>query len=320
MKVVITSRLPESAVDRVRKDYTVEMNPEDRPYNRKELLSHVSGAVGMISMLTDKINAEVFDAAPELKMVANFAVGFDNFDVPEATKRGIKLSNTPGVLTDATADLVMALLLAVARRIVEGNKIVRRGDFKHLAPLLFLGTEVTRKTLGIIGLGNIGKGVAKRAAGFDMKILYHNRKRLPESEERSLNVSFAELNTLLAESDYISLNSPLTPDTRGLISDEQFAIMKPTAFLINAARGPIIDEKALVKALREGKIAGAGLDVYENEPDLTPGLTELDNVVLMPHSGSATLETRTKMAELAVDNLLDGLSGQTPPNCLNCKD
>jgi glyoxylate reductase len=318
MKVLITARLPEEVVAAIRKEHHVVMSPKDSPMPREELLEKIADKDGVITMLTDKVNRELFDKAPNLKMVANFAVGFDNIDIPMATQRGIRVSNTPGVLADATADLAFALLLAVARRIVEGDKRVRSGEFKYLAPLLFLGTEVTGKTLGIVGLGGIGAAVARRARGFDMKILYQKRSRISELEEKALGIKYADLKTLLQQSDFVSLHCPLTPETRHLIGKDEFGLMKPTAILINAARGPVVDEAALVEALKSGQISGAGLDVYENEPALAPGLADLPNVVLVPHVGSGTLETRTKMAEMAARNLMAGLRGERPPNCLNC--
>ncbi len=275
MKVLITARLPEDVVAAIRKEHEVTMRSEDSPMPREELLEKISDKDGVISMLTDKINQEVFDRAHNLKMVANFAVGFDNIDIPAATRRGIKVSNTPGVLADATADLAFSLLLAAARRIVEGDKRVRSGEFKYLAPLLFLGTEVTGKTLGIVGLGGIGKAVSKRAQGFDMTVLYHNRRRLSEAEEKALNIRYVDLKTLLKESDFVSLHCPLTPETRHLIGKLEFELMKPTAFLINAARGPVVDEQALVEALKSGKIAGAGLDVYRERTGPHPRIGRL---------------------------------------------
>ena len=227
------------------------------------------------------------------------------------------MTNTPGVLTEATADLAFALILATARRLVEGDKRVREGKFTYWAPLLFLGWEVSGKTLGIIGAGRIGQAVAKRARGFGMRVLYHNRTRLSPAAEQELNVSFAPLEDLLREADFVTLHVPLTPQTRHLIGRRELELMKPTAHLINTARGPVVDEAALVEALRRGEIGGAGLDVYEQEPQLSPGLTDLDHVVLLPHVGSATIETRTRMGLLAAANLLAGLRGERPPNCLN---
>jgi glyoxylate reductase len=250
-------------------------------------------------------------------MIANFGVGYNNIDVRAATARGIMVSNTPGVLTDATAELAFALILAISRRIVEGDRMVREDRFKFWAPMLFLGREVTGKTLGIIGMGKIGKAVAIRARAFDMRILYHNRKRIDSKEEKTLRAEYVDLKTLLKESDFVSLNVPLTEETKHLIGKNELSLMKSTAFLINTSRGPVIDEKALVEALRTRKIGGAGLDVYENEPSLTPGLTELDNVILLPHVGSGTLETRIKIGTLAVENLIAGLEGRKPPNLVN---
>jgi glyoxylate reductase len=227
------------------------------------------------------------------------------------------VSNTPGVLTDATAELAFALMLAVSRRLVEGDKMVREGRFQFWAPMLFLGRQVTGKTLGIIGMGKIGKAIAVRARAFDMRILYHNRKRISPGEEKNLSAEYADLKTLLAESDFVSLNVPLTEETRHLIGKNELSLLKSTAFLINTSRGPVIDEKELVEVLRAKKIGGAGLDVYEKEPSLTPGLTELNNVVLLPHVGSGTLETRIKMGTLAVENLIAGMEGRTPPNIVN---
>ena len=256
------------------------------------------------------------DCAPRLKMIANFGVGYDNIDVPAATARGIKVSNTPGVLTNTTADLAFSLMLAVARRVVEGDSRTRSGKWGPWAPFGFLGSEVTGKTLGIIGLGQIGKEVARRAKGFRMPILYHNRKRIPENEELQLGAKYVDLETLLKESDFVSIHVLLNDQSRGLIGANELGLMKPSAFLINVSRGPVINENALVDALKAKKIAGAGLDVYEKEPKLAEGLAELNNTVLTPHIGSATIETRIAMGKLAVKNLNAGLMGQRPPKLL----
>ncbi|HBD10459.1 MAG TPA: D-glycerate dehydrogenase, partial [Syntrophobacteraceae bacterium] len=277
----------------------------------------VEGKVGILCTITDRIDGELLNHAPGLKVIANNGVGFDHIDIEAATRRGILVTNTPGVLTDATADLTFALLLATARRVAEGDRRTRCGAFSFWAPLHFLGLEVTGKTLGIVGFGRIGKAVAKRAAGFDMKILYTSRSRMDPSQEKDLKVSFAPVDVLLREADFVSLHVPLTPRTRHLIGSRELQSMKPSACLINTARGAVVDEKALVKALREGVIHAAGLDVYENEPALSPGLVELENVVLLPHVGSATVETRTRMARMAAENLLAGLKGEPPANCLN---
>ncbi len=316
-KILLTGRIPDGVTAVLEKDCDVESNKDDRPMERAALLELVQDKEGIISMITDRIDGELMDRAPRLRMIAAMAVGYDNIDIGAATARGIPVSNTPGVLTDATAELAFALVLAAARRVVEMDGLTRRGGFRYWAPMLFLGTEVTGKTLGIIGLGRIGKAVARRARGFDMKVLYHNRERIDAADERELKTEYADLERLLRESDFVSLHVPLTEETKHLIGGRELALMKPTAFLINTSRGPVVDEKALVKVLRERKIGGAGLDVYENEPALTPGLAELDNVTLLPHVGSGTLETRTRMAVLAVENLLAGLRGDVPPNILN---
>ncbi|MEW6348723.1 MAG: D-glycerate dehydrogenase [Thermodesulfobacteriota bacterium] len=320
MKILITGRIPESVLADLKSEHEVETNPYDRPMARADLLAAVKDKDGLLAMVTDRIDRELLDRGPKLRMIANCAVGYDNIDLAEATARKIPVSNTPGVLTDATADLTFGLILAVARRILQGDKRVRAGEFRHWAPLLFLGTEVHGKTLGIVGLGKIGQAVAKRARGFSMRVLYHNRRRREQSTEMDLGVDYRDLPTLLGESDFVSLHVPLSAETRHLIAAEELGLMKRSALLFNVSRGPVVDEKALVEALRSRTIAGAGLDVYEHEPALTPGLTDLDNVVLLPHVGSATIETRTAMARLAAENLLAGLKGEVPPNCLNCRE
>ncbi len=317
MRVLVTAKLTEEVLAPVRAEHEVVVHAFERPMSREELLGGVGNVEGLLSMIMDRIDEEVLDAAPRLKMIANFGVGYDNIDISAATSRGIWVSNTPGVLVDATADLAMGLILAVARRIVEGDQVVRAEQWKTWAPFRFLGTDVSGKTLGIIGLGQIGKAVAARAKGFGMTILYHNRQRIDQREEERIGVSYASLEDLLAQSDFVSLHVSLNPQSRRLIGKDQLRMMKPSAFLINVARGPVVDEQALLEALEQGVIAGAGLDVYENEPQLTPGLTKLSNVVLLPHVGSATVETRIKMGNKAVENLLAGLRGDAPPNCLN---
>jgi glyoxylate reductase len=299
-------------------EHEIVANTNNRPMPREDILANVADKDGLLCTISDRIDDDLLEKAPNLRIVANYGVGYDNIDLAAATARGVWVTNTPGVLTDATADLTFGLILAVARRIVEGEARLRAGQWKSWAPLLFLGAEVSGKTLGIIGLGQIGKAVARRALGFNMPILYHNRHRIDEKEERELNATYVDLKTLLSRADFISLHVTLTDETRHLIGARELSCMKPTAYLINASRGPVVDEKALVEALRAKKIAGAGLDVYENEPALTPGLSDLSNVVLLPHMGSATLETRTAMGKLAAENLLDGLKGVPPRNCLNC--
>jgi len=315
--ILVTGHLPEIVMTELEKVFIVDAYNEDKPYERQRLLHNIKDKDGLISMITDNVDEEVLDRASRLKMIAHFGVGYNNIDIKAATTRGIAVSNTPGVLTDATAELAFALILAVARRLVECDRATRDGRFRYWAPMLFLGREVTGKTLGIIGLGEIGKAVARRAKGFKMRILYNNRNRINASEEKELTAEFADLQRLLAESDFISLHVPLTSETRHLIGKEEFSLMKPTTYLINTSRGPVVDEQALLESLQNGTIGGAGLDVYENEPSLTPGLKELSNIVLLPHIGSGTLETRIKMASMVAENLIAGLSGSKPPNIVN---
>ncbi|MGD9031832.1 MAG: D-glycerate dehydrogenase [Desulfobacteraceae bacterium] len=317
MNVLITCNLPQAVVACIEKEHHVQINDQLRPMERNRLLKGVKNKEGLLCTITDQIDRELLDKASRLRMIANYGVGYNNIDLKAASAKGIPVSNTPGVLTDATADITFALILATARRVVEGDKRNREGEFKFWAPLHFLGREVSGKTLGIIGLGRIGKAVVRRARGFEMRVLYHNRHPMEASQEKQLGVQYVDLKRLLTEADFVSLHVPLTDQTHHLIGPHELDLMKPSAYLINASRGPVVDEKALVEALKNGKIAGAGLDVYEEEPDLAPGLTDLDNVTLLPHVGSATLETRTKMAQLAADNLLAGLRGEIPPNCLN---
>ena len=317
MKVLVTGNLPDDIVLPLRDRFRITLHRQDRPMDRKELLSAVRGKHGLLCMITDQVDTELLDLAPDLKMVANFGVGFNNIDVAAATARGIPVSNTPGVLTDATADLALALILAVGRRVVEGDTYTRQGRFKFWAPFHFLGHEITGKTLGLIGMGRIGAAVARRAAGFDMPVLYHNRNRLPKEEEVALGARYVDLDTLLEQSDFVSLHVPLTSETRHLIGAKELKQMKPGAYLVNTARGPVVDESALLEALEQKRIAGAGLDVYEHEPELTPGLVQLTKVTLLPHMGSATEKTRRRMGAMAVENLIEGLEGRRPPNCVN---
>jgi len=317
MRILITGNLPENVISPLKEKYDIEINRKDRPMDRQEMISKLKDKQGLLPMLNDSINEEVLNSSPHLKMIANFGVGYNNIDVRSATARGIMVSNTPGVLTEATAELAFTLILGVSRRLVEGDRMVREGRFKFWAPMLFLGREVTGKTLGIIGMGKIGKAIAVKARAFDMRVLYNNRKSIDSKEEEKLRAQYVDLKTLLAESDFVSLNVPLTEETKHLIGKNELSLMKSTSFIINTSRGAVIDEKALVDVLRARKIGGAGLDVYENEPSLTPGLTDLDNVILLPHIGSGTLETRIKIGKLAVENLIAGLEGRAPPNLVN---
>jgi glyoxylate reductase len=316
-RVFVTRSLPGPALEVLKQKCELEVNPEDRVLTRNELIEGVKGKDGLLCLLTDKIDAEVMDAAgPNLKVISNYAVGYDNIDVDEATRRGIAVTNTPGVLTETTADLTWAILMAVARRIVEADNFLRTGQWRGWAPSLMLGHDVYGKTLGIVGLGRIGRAVAKRARGFDMKVLYYDVKR-DEQAEREVGVIYTSLESLLKESDFVSIHAPLTEKTRHLIGEKELRLMKPTAFLVNAARGPLVDEAALIRALKEKWIAGAALDVFEKEPYVPPELIQMKNVVLVPHIGSASVETRSKMAMMAVENLLAVLEGKIPPNLVN---
>ena len=315
--VLVTREIPREAVELLRGNCeTVEVHRAERPLTRQELLEKVRGRDGILCCLTERIDSEVLDAARGVKGIANLAVGYDNIDVRGATERGVPVSNTPGVLTDATADRAWALLLSVARRVVEADRFTRGGRFQAWGPMMFLGADVAKKTLGIIGAGRIGTAVALRSRGFEMKVLYNDPAPNPVLEEQ-LSARRVGLDELLRESDFVSIHVSLTPETRHLIGDRELRLMKSSACLMNTSRGPVIDEKALVQALRKRQIAGAGLDVYEDEPHLTRGLAKLDNVVLLPHIGSATVATRTKMAMMAAENLVAMLKGERAPNCVN---
>lgn len=316
-KVLVTRKLPDEAMRLLYETCEVELNPYDRVMTEDELIEGLNGKQGLLCLLTDTINAEIMDAAKNLKVISNYAVGFNNIDVKAATERRILVTNTPGVLTETTADLAWALLMAAARRIVEADAFMRRGEYKGWGPMLFLGGDVFGKTLGLIGMGRIGSAVARRAAGFNMRVLYYDVNRLSEDEERALGLEHVGFDEILKESDFVSLHVPLVPSTRHLIGAKELSLMKPTSYLINTSRGPVVDEKALVGVLRSRRIAGAGLDVYENEPEMAPGLRELENVVLLPHIASASVDTRTRMGIMAARNVIAGLAGELPPNCVN---
>jgi glyoxylate reductase len=291
--------------------------PEESPPPHEEIVRRTVDADALLTMLSDRIDAEVLDAGRRLRVVANMAVGYDNIDVPAATERGILVTNTPGVLTETTADLAWALLLAAARRVAEGDRLTRTGGWKAWHPSFLLGRDVHGATLGIVGLGQIGLAVARRARGFDMRLLYHSRTRRPEAEAE-LGLEFVELEQLLKESDFVSLHVFLSPQTRHLIGERELALMKPTAILVNTTRGPVVDQRALYRALKDRRIAAAGLDVAEEEPiPLDDPLLTLDNVTITPHVGSASVATRGKMAAMAVENVLAALRGEQPPNCVN---
>ncbi|MFD1396617.1 2-hydroxyacid dehydrogenase [Kroppenstedtia eburnea] len=308
-KVLVTRAIPSEGLDLLNKHCEVTLGARDRMLGRKELLDLVKGKDALLSMLTDRVDRELMEIATDLKVVSNFAVGFDNIDVEEATRRGIVVTHTPEVLTDATADLAFTLLLDVARRVTEGDRLTRAGGWKEWAPLFHLGKDVSGSTLGIIGMGRIGRAVAKRARGFEMKVVYHSRTRVSSEEEIELGVSYLPLRELLQQADFVSLHAPYNSNTHHLIGREELSLMKKSAYLINTSRGALVDEPALVKALQQGEIAGAGLDVYEDEPRLTSGLADLNSVVLAPHLGSATRETRGRMAVTAAQNIVAELCG-----------
>ncbi len=316
MKIFVTRKIPKKGLDILRKDHEIEVNPHDRVLSKKEIIKGLKGKEGLLSLLTDKIDKEVIESEPKLKTIANYAVGYNNIDVKTATKNKIPVSNTPGVLTDTTAEMAWALLFSASRRIVEGDKFTRSGNFKGWAPMLMLGQDITNKTLGVIGTGRIGTAFALKSKGFEMKVLYHDKKRNKKLEEE-LNAKKMRLKTLLKKSDFVSIHVPLLDSTKHLISSEELKMMKKTAVLINTSRGPVVDEKALVKALKKNLIFAAALDVYENEPEINKELIGLDNVVLQPHSASASNQTRTKMAVIAAENMIQGLKGEIPKNCVN---
>ncbi|HLC40181.1 MAG TPA: D-glycerate dehydrogenase [Methylomirabilota bacterium] len=316
-RVLITRELPREALAVAHQRFDVDLPPTDRPLSRGEFMSRLRDKAGLVCLLTDTIDEEILNAAPSLKVVSNVAVGYNNIDVAACTRRGVVVTNTPGVLTETTADFTWALLLAVARRVVEGDRYVRSGQFKEWQLLFLLGTDVHGKTLGILGFGRIGQAVARRARGFGMRLLYYDPQRVDRVVEDELGARYVDKAALLRESDFLTIHALLTPETHHLIGANELRAMKPTAFLINAARGPIVHEEALVQALREGWIAGAGLDVYEEEPTVHPGLLEAKNAVLAPHIASASRETRTKMALMAVENCLAVLEGRIPPNPVN---
>ncbi len=322
-KIFITRKIPEAGIKKLVEKYEVKVSPQDRVLSKEELIAALKAGKydAALCLLTDKIDAEVFEAAGrQCKIFANFAVGFDNIDLAAAKERGIMITNTPGVLTDTVAEHTFALMLAISHRVAEADRFAKAGKYEGWAPMLLLGNDLSGKIVGIVGLGRIGSRVAHHAArGFDAKIIYHDIKR-SEDFEKEFSAEYKEkLEDLLKEADYVSLHVPLLPATRHLINAERLKLMKPTAYLINTSRGPIVDERALVGSLRAKIIRGAALDVFENEPALAQGLAELDNVILTPHIASATEETRAKMAELAADNIIAALEGRTPPNLVEIK-
>lgn len=315
--VLVTKRVYPEAVELLQAHCEVDYEATDEGLTAEQLAERLRGKQAVMSQLTDKFSREVIARLAGLKIIANVAVGYDNVDVAAATEAGILVSNTPDVLTDSTADLAFALLLATARRIVEGHAFVHSGRWKKWAIDLMVGFDVHHKTLGIIGFGRIGQAVGRRARGFSMRVLYHDAVRAPAEVERELGAEPADLDRLLAESDFVSLHVPLTASTRHLIGAGELRRMKRTAILVNTSRGPVVDEAALAEALHQGVIAGAGLDVFEREPEVHPGLLNLPQAVLAPHIGSATIETRRKMCLMAAENVLAAVQGRRPPNLVN---
>jgi glyoxylate reductase len=313
-RIVVTRRIPEPALELLRGAGDVWLSPHDRPMTTEELYAAVAGADAVVTLLHDRIDDAFLDAAgPSLRVVANVAVGYDNIDVPACARRGVAATNTPGVLVDATADIAMALILMSTRRLGEAERMVREGGTWSWSMFFMLGTGLQGKTLGIVGLGQIGAATARRARAFGMRIAYAGRRRADPRLEAELGAAMLDLDELLATADVVSVHTPLSDVTRHLIDARRLALMKPAAHLVNTSRGPVVDEAALAAALRDGTIAGAGLDVFEREPEIHPGLRGLENVVLIPHLGSATIETRTAMGVLAAQNAVAVLRGDPPP-------
>ena len=318
MKVVITRRVFRELVERLGARHEVVHNEEDRPWPPEELAAQLSGASGAMATVMDRFDESILARCPDLKVISNIAVGHNNIDVAACTKRGIRVTNTPGVLDDTTADLTWSLLMSAARRIAEADAYVRRGEWKIAFGVQhFLGQDIHHATLGIIGMGRIGQAVARRARGFDMRVLYHNRSRLDGATERALGATWVHRDALLAQSDFVVVMVPYSSATHHLVGAAEIAKMKPTAILVNSARGGIVDDAALVAALKEKRIAGAGLDVFEGEPKLNAEYLELPNVVLTPHIGSASRATRIVMCNTAAANMLAVLEGREPPNPVN---
>lgn len=312
-RVLVTRDIPESGIVMLKEKYEVVVNREDIPMTKEEMLAEFPRYDAVLTALSDVIDEEVMKAAPSVKIYANYAVGFNNFDVESAKNMDIAMTNTPDVLSDSTAETAWALLFAVSRRILEADRYVREGKWERFAHKLLLGQDVYEKTLGIIGAGRIGQRFAEKARGYHMRILYHNRERNLDFEKR-FNASYVELDELYSESDFISLHCPLTEQTRHLVDADAFKKMKFSSIIINTSRGPVIDEEALVEALKNNEIWGAGLDVYENEPEIHPELLKMENVVLLPHLGSATSETRERMSQMCARNIIEVLEGRDPVN------
>lgn len=316
--VLVTRRIPGRAIDRIREHFRLEHNDSNQALSRDELLRRLPGVDGVLVTSSDRVDDEfLHTAGPQLRMVSSFGVGYDHIDVPACTARSAMVGNTPDVLTEATAELTWALILAAARRVGEGDRLIRRQAPWPVGLAVMLGMGLEGKVLGVVGLGRIGRAVARRGRAFGMHSVYHSRHRVPAEVEEALGAEYRQLDELMAEADVVTLHVILSAETRHLIDARLLALMKPTAVVVNASRGPVIDEAALVEALRDGRIFAAGLDVYEREPQVDSGLLELENVVLAPHIGSATIETRTAMADLAAENLIEGVEGRRPPGLVN---
>lgn len=316
-KVFITGKIPQIAYELLSKEFDVTMNDSLDLLTKEQIINGIHEKDALLCLLSDKIDKDIINSNPNLKIIANYGAGFNNIDVKTATEKKIPVTNTPIVSTTSTAELTLGLIISIARRIVEGDKISRAGKFTGWSPLFHLGTELSGKTLGIIGMGNIGKAVAKRARAFDMNIIYYSSHQLDEKFEKELGYKYMPFEEVIKQSDFLTLHCSYRPSSFHMIGENELNNMKPTAFLINAARGPLVDEAALLKALQNKVIAGAALDVYENEPEITSGLEKLDNVILSPHIGNATVEARNAMAEIAANNIIQTLKGEKPQNCIN---
>ena len=316
-RVFITRPIFDETIARLREETDVRVNAEDRILSKSELIDGLKDADGAITLVTDRVDREVLDSARRLKVVGNFGVGYNNVDVDAAAKLGVMITNTPGVLTETTADLAWSLMMAAARRIAEGDRYVRAGKFKFWGPQVMLGHDVFGKTLGIVGFGRIGQAMARRARGFNMRILFSDSGTAPDDIGRDLGAERVPLADLYQRADFITLHVPLLPGTDHMLDDRAFSLMKRTAIVVNTSRGPVVDEKALVRALKTGRIAGAALDVFEREPEIEPELLHMENVVLAPHVGSASHETRLKMSSIAAENVIAALRGEKPPNIVN---
>ncbi|MBI5109596.1 MAG: D-glycerate dehydrogenase [Rhodocyclales bacterium] len=316
-RILVAREVFPEVIDRLQEHFEVDDNQADLVLGGEGLKARLADKAGALTAATDPVTAEVIAAAPGLKAICNFAVGYNNIDLAACTRAGVVATNTPGVLDDTTADLAWALLMATARRLPAAERWLRNGEWKGWQFIQWLGSDIHHATLGILGMGRIGQAVARRGAGFEMKVIYHNRTRLPADKEAACRARWVDKDTLLREADFLVLVLPYSPATHHIIGAAELALMKPTAHLINIARGGIVDDEALISALRQRRLSGAGLDVFEGEPKFNPGFLELDNVALAPHIGSSSRATRMAMAMTAADNLIAALSGQRPPNLLN---